>query len=424
MIKMDRFSRHLNNPFLRGSILFTVATFLGSFLNYVFNLIVAKKLGPTGFGEITALFSYTTIFSVPMAVITMVIIQKIGSNNERGLAYALTLEQWFLTKIKKWWLLLIPFLFLTPVIQKFTNLSFYSSASIAPFIMLSFIGAYYAALLQGLHLFGWISTIGIIAVLLKLSGAFAITDVSFGILIIIIFLFLSTASAVASSFIALRQISQESQLIHSKLKRGVLSSLFQKQVIITFFSILGLTLLGNADVVTAKKFLSAEQAGIYGSWSLFAKIILYLIGPLLTASYIFFSSLKNKRNHEKVLKLSLTFLGLVAVVSFLFYQYLSLSIINILFGVQFNSIAPVLGLASIFGSLYTSTTLLNNYFLSKNSSFSLMPAVVGILYIPALFFFGHSIPNLITINISVASILLILQIVCLLKYNSGNGQAN
>ena len=151
MIKMDRFSRHLNNPFLRGSILFTVATFLGSFLNYVFNLIVAKKLGPTGFGEITALFSYTTIFSVPMAVITMVIIEKIGSNNERGLAYALTLEQWFLTKIKKWWLLLIPFLFLTPVIQKFTNLSFYSSASIAPFIMLSFIGAYYAALLQGLH---------------------------------------------------------------------------------------------------------------------------------------------------------------------------------------------------------------------------------------------------------------------------------
>lgn len=422
MIKMDRFSRHLNNPFLRGSILFTVATFLGSFLNYVFNLIVAKKLGPTGFGEITALFSYTTIFSVPMAVITMVIIQKIGSNNERGLAYALTLEQWFLTKIKKWWLLLIPFLFLTPVIQKFTNLSFYSSASIAPFIMLSFIGAYYAALLQGLHLFGWISTIGIIAVLLKLSGAFAITDVSFGILIIIIFLFLSTASAVASSFIALRQISQESQLIHSKLKRGVLSSLFQKQVIITFFSILGLTLLGNADVVTAKKFLSAEQAGIYGSWSLFAKIILYLIGPLLTASYIFFSSLKNKKNHEKVLKLSLAILATIGIVSFLFYQYLSLPIVNLLFGSKFKSITPVLGLASIFGTLYASTTLINNYFLSKKSSLSLMPIVVGVIYIPAMYFLGRSLQNIITINLLIGTLLLLLQIGCLVKYNTDNGK--
>ncbi len=421
---MDRLSRHLKNPFLQGSILFTFATFLGSLLNYLFNLIVAQKLGPSGFGEMTALFSYTTIFSVPMTVITMVLIQKIGANANNGLAYALTLERWFLTKLRKWGLLLIPFMFLSPVIQNLTNLSFYSSISMAPFIILNFLGAYYGALLQGLHVFGWLSGFGLIAVVLKLSGAIAISNPTDGFLLILIFLFLATGSTIIGSFIYLRRISSSSKLIESKLKKRVLESLFQKQVIVTFFSILGLTLLGNADIVTAKKFMSAEQAGIYGSWSLFAKIILYLIGPLLTASYIFFSSLKNKRNHEKVLKLSLTFLGIVAVVSFLFYQFLSLSIINILFGVQFNSIAPVLGLASIFGSLYTSTTLLNNYFLSKNSVFSLMPAIVGVLYIPALFFFGHSIPNLITINISVASILLILQIICLLKYNSGNGQAN
>ncbi len=419
---MDRFSRHLNNPFLRGSILFAIATFLGSFLNYVFNLIVAKKLGPAGFGEISALFSYTTIFSVPMAVITMVIIQKIGSSKDHALSYALTLEQWFLSKLKKWWFLIIPFFFLTPLIQRLTNLSFYSSASIVPFVIISVLGAYYGALLQGLHLFGWISTIGIIAVIIKLSGAFAVNDVSFGILLIIIFLFLSTSSAVVGSFIALRQISQGSRLIQSKLKKRVLSSLFQKQVIITFFSILGLTLLGNADVVTAKKFLSAEQAGIYGSWSLFAKIILYLIGPLLTASYIFFSSLKNKQNHEKVLLISLAILGVIAVVSFLFYQYFSLPIINLLFGNKFNAIAPVLGLASIFGSLYASTTLINNYFLSKKSSLSLMPSFAGLLYAPALYFFGYSMQNLITINLSVGAILLLLQIGCLVKYNTDNGK--
>lgn len=419
---MTTLSRILKNAFVRGSLIFTVAAFLGSLINYIFNIVVAKKLGPTGFGEITALFSYTTIFSVPMTVITMVIIQKIGSNTTRGLAYALTLEQWFLSKLKKWWLLLIPFLFLAPFIQKLTNLSFYSSVSIVPFVMIGFVGAYYAALLQGLHLFGWISALGTIAVFLKLSGALAITDAEWGVLLIIIFLFISTASAIIGSFIVLRTKSRGSTLIQSKLNKRVIGSIFQKQVIVTFFSILGLTLLGNADIVTAKKFLSAEEAGIYGSWSLFAKIILYIVGPLLTSSYIFFSSQKNKSNHEKVLKTSIIAIVIIGAVSFVFYKNLALPLIRLLLGVRFDAIAPVLGLASVFGTLYTATTFINNYFLSKKSLFSLMPIIAGLAYIPSLYLFGTTIQNLITVNIATGSVLLLLQIGSLVKYNTDNGK--
>lgn len=422
MIKMAAFSRHLKSSFVRGSLVFTVSTFLGSVLNYLFNLIIAKKLGPIGFGEITALFSYTTIFSVPMTVITMVIVQKIGSHHKRGLSYALTLEQWFLLKLKKWWLLLIPFIFLTPLIQQTTNLTFVSSATIAPFVILSFAGAYYAAILQGLHLFMWLSVIGLIAVVIKLAGAIAIPDPTMGLVYIIIFLFISSGSAIISSFFALQRIGKGNKIIQSKLKRRVLSSLFQRQVFITFCSILGLTLLGNADIVTAKKFLSSEQAGIYGSWSLFAKIILYFIGPLLTSSYIFFSSLKNKQNHEKVLQISLVILGFIAGTSFLIYQYMSYPIINVLFGNKFNAIAPFLGLASVFGSLYASSTLMNNYFLSKKSIYSLLPIGAGLFYLPSLYFYGTSIGSLITVNLSIGTSLLLLQIFAMVKYNTDNGK--
>jgi len=418
---MALLTRFLRNSFLRGTIIFTVTTFLGGVLNYVFNLIVAKKLGPSGFGEISALFSYTTIFSVPMAVITMVIIQKIGSNKDMGLSYALTLEKWFRSKLKKWWIVLIPFLFISPVIQKLTNLSFYSSISLVPFIMLSFLGAYYGALLQGLHLFGWVSAIGTIAVLLKLSGALAITDVSFGVLLIIVFLFISNATAILGYFVALRRLSAGSVLIKSKLNKRIVSSLFQKQVVITFLSILGLTLLGNADIVTAKKFLHTEQAGIYGAWSLFAKIILYLIGPLITSSYIFFSSQKNKQSHEKVLKISILIIGVIGITSFVFYRNLPLPLINLLLGPKFDAVAPVLGFASVFGSLYAATTFINYYFISKKSYLSVMPFIVGLIYIPSLYFFGHTIQNLIAINIAAASLLMLLQIGSLVKYNTDNG---
>ncbi len=142
---------------------------------------------------------------------------------------------------------------------------------------------------------------------------------------------------------------------------------------------------------------------------------------MITASYIFFSSLKNKQNHELVLKISLVALATIGITCFALYQYLSLPVIHVLFGAKFNSIAPVLGLASIFGSLFASTTLINNYFLSKKSLFSLMPIVVGLIYVPALYFIGRSMQNLIAINITAGSVLLLLQIGSLVKYNTDNG---
>jgi len=421
MSEMSTFARHLKNSFVQGSLIFTTATFIGSFLNYIFSLVVANKLGPVGFGEVTTLFSYTTIFSVPMAVSNMVIIQKIGSNSERGLSYALTLERWFYEKLKKRGLLLLPLLFMTPLIQRLTNLSFYSSASIVPFVALSFIAAYYSALLQGLHLFVWLSTLSLVAIAIKLVGAFSILSEATGILNVVIFLFISLTMMIIGSFFVMRKVGRGHEIIQSKLKKRVLRSIFQRHVLITFISVLGLTLFGNADIVTAKKFLSPEQAGTYSSWSLFAKIILYIIGPLLTVSYIFFSSLKNKQNHEKVLNLSLLILGVVAIGSFLFYQYLSLPIINLLFGQKFNAIAPSLGLASIFGSIYTAIMLLNNYFLSKKSYFSVFPIAANIVYIPSLYFFGTSIWGLIAVNLSVGTALLLLQIWAMVKYNTDNG---
>ena len=66
------------NEFFQGGFFLTSSSFTINVLNYFFNLLAARTLGPSGFGEITAFFSYNNIFSVPILVVTLVLIQKIG----------------------------------------------------------------------------------------------------------------------------------------------------------------------------------------------------------------------------------------------------------------------------------------------------------------------------------------------------------
>src|SRR3990167_3186841 len=94
-------SKYWKNEFVQGGFVFTVFSFISSFLNYLFNFFAARALGPAGFGEITALFSYITIFSVPTIVMTLVVIQKVGSKGHESERFALSLQTWFFALVTR-----------------------------------------------------------------------------------------------------------------------------------------------------------------------------------------------------------------------------------------------------------------------------------------------------------------------------------
>ena len=96
---MKFIKRIWSNEFYQGGIIFTLASFVTSFMNYLFNVFAARGLGPSGYGEITTMFSYIAISSTPLAVLTTTIIQKIGSATNQ-ISYSYALEQWFFGKLK------------------------------------------------------------------------------------------------------------------------------------------------------------------------------------------------------------------------------------------------------------------------------------------------------------------------------------
>ncbi len=395
-----------NNEFIKGGAIFTLSGFVGNIINYFFNFLAARALGPIGFGEITALFSYMTLFAVPTLVMTLVVIQKIGSKGRESRQFALLLRDWFKTQVKKWWFFLIPLVVIIPFIPRVTNLSTISSSAFIPLALLGFISSFYGAIFQGLKFFGWFSLIGLTAVLLKLMGPVLVFAGIDGLATIMIFLILSPfVSFLLYRFSMNKYIKKENVQKKEILQRRLRDALINKQVIITFLSMLALTMLNNVDIIFVKKFFNPTATGVYSSWSLFAKIIFYIVGPAVTVSFIFFSQKQSKKSEEKILLVSLGVLFFIGLCSFLAYKNLSFLLIQIFFGEKFLPVAPYLSQASIFGSLYTVTAFMNSYFLAKKSYLSLLLPILIPVYAAILFFIPRTLSNIIMLNILFTSFL-------------------
>lgn len=407
-----------SNIFFRGGVFYTASSFLANIMNYLFNLIAGRSLGPAGYGELTVLFSYLTVLTVPMVIFSNFLIQKIAET-EHNTLLAKSLENVLWTYIKKWfWIIPILFL-LTPLISTLTNLSFFLSFTLVLFVLLTIISSVYNSLLQGLQLFFIFSILGVVLTFIKLLGAVAVLLGLDGIVTIIFFLFLSTILGILVNIrvfhnhIQLKSIHVQSiPLIEKKLIPLFRNPQFQ----IISLSTLALTIFNNVDVMFVQKYFTPFEVGIYSSWSLFSKIILYFLGPFIAISFIFFSSRQSHTTERKTLHISLCALLIVGIVSFFVYKYLAITIISIFFGHKFYAVAPYLEKASIFGSLYTGITFINNYFLAKKSWISSISFLSIFVYIVFLFFVKKTLASVMDLNIMFSAALFLTYVVLYIKF--------
>jgi len=392
------------NKFVQGGAILTLAHYSASFLNYLFNSFAGKALGPDGFSEIAALFAYVNIFSIPMVIITTIIIRRLGHAGSQRNAVGKTFEKWFWMKSKRW-LYFVPFVYISVFfLPAITNLSTMSSFTLVSLIILNLCAVLYISLLQGMHLFLQFSVATLLIAGFKFAGAlgayFEVGHLNFVYSCVIA----GTLMPILYGKFALSKITIPSKSTYS-FEKNIRHILFQKQVIITALSLLSITMLGNLDIIYAKKIFSPEDAGLYSAWSLFAKIILYFIGPLNMISLIFFSAKETAHHRKKTMYSFLGLFSLAGIAMYVLYVVFGHSLIGLIFNEKFNAIYPLLGQAAIFGILYTFITIINNYFLSQNDRRSLIAVISVPFYMGGLILFGSSIDTLISVNIWVAAVL-------------------
>lgn len=388
-----------NNEFYQGGIVLTSGSFVINFLNYLFSILTAKSLGPNGFGEISALLSYIAVCSLPFTIFTSIVIQKISAIRTDRKNYSLSLEYLFITKTKKILLFFIPLIVVIPFLPRFTNLSILSSYTLVPLIVLNLITSFYMAANNGLRLFFLITITNVGAAVFKFSGAVLTYFHIDGITTIISFLFLSALFSLITNYFFFHNKTKQINTKIKKIEKSIVSIVLSRQFLIFALSAAGISLFGTIDIIFVKKFFSAEIAGIYSSWSLFSKIILYVVGPLISLSFIFFSSTETRNQQRKVFIVSLILLLFIGLAGYLVYTNFAQLLIAIFFGERFNSVMQYLGRASIFGSLYTAILFMNNYFLSKKSLASLILPFGLPIYIGFLIAIPRHLTNVMDLNI-------------------------
>lgn len=405
---MNKLLRRIGkNDFFRGSFLLTVFGFLAGILNYINNMLNARYLGPAGYGEIAALFSYTAVIAVPMSIVTTFILQRISAvSPETKISYARSVEIFFWTKMRRWWFVVVlPFL-LIPFIPWITNLSLFTSVILIPYVLFSFFSSFYSTSTQGLRLFFLISIVGFAVGFIRLAGPILVGFGVDGIATVLICIFLSSVgSFVGYYFLFRKKVPIGSNDAYPITKKRIFHIISNPYFFTLSLSTLATIFFTNVDIIFVKKFFPSVEAGIYSSWIICSRILYYIIGPLLSVGFIIFSDEKNKAQTRIAFITSFTLIILGGVANYIVYRWFGKEFILTVFGGRFTPAVAYLGQASIFAFLFSYLFFLNNYFLARRKKIVLVVPIAIPLYIIALFMFGKQLSAVMNVNIAFAGIL-------------------
>jgi len=346
----------------KGSLILLVLINLGNIINYLYQFMMARMLGPSDFGVLAVLVSLTYLFGIPTIAIQTVIsknVAKLNVNKEYGKMrgmFSYFLRKLFLTSIIAFILFVIASIFLKDSL----GIPFGLLILTGTLLITSFIYPIAAGILQGLKKFsalGWnvilvFSVKLILAVLLVLAGFRvygAILGFVFGMVVGFIF-----------ALPAIKEVLYASERTE-KIK------ILNRDNLITFIVMLIIVLIYSFDVILAKLFFSSEITGQYAVASLIGKIILFSTMSIGNAMF----PISAERHHAgektgsliKKASLATIILCLVAIVLLWFFPEL---IVGILFGKEYIGISNLLIYMGVAFSFISFLNLLILYRISRD----------------------------------------------------------
>lgn len=349
------------NPLAWGSFLMMGSSILANFLNYVFNVVVVRLLGPSNYGVFASLISLLTIFSVPAAALTIATTKFTaefkGQSSDQKIHTLLS------TLIK---ILLIggaaTFLVLTAFSSQIA--SFLNIKEVGPVIL---VGAAFLVILpqtatlgvlQGLQSFLFLSLNSIFSAIVKLVGGLGLVFLGYSVVGALSGFLLALFLPFLVSLFALRRF-------FGRGRAAVDWSSFIRYTPSAALSALGLSLLITTDIILVKHFFSSFEAGIYSSLSLVGRVILFFSSPISVVMFpIIAERHSGRKDYHRYLFYSLSLVALASLLITAFYFLFPIYSVKFFFGEKFLPAAPYLGFFGIFITFYSLSNVLVSFFLS------------------------------------------------------------
>lgn len=263
MNSLTRGTQSLHERIISGSLVLLSGSGLTTAINLVYNIVVARFIGPKGFGQATVVYTILTLISavtLSFQIVSAKILARQISPEEGAGAYRLLHRSaWGVGSV----IALILILFQHSIA---TYLNLPSSILIA---LLAIGAAFYVPLgcrrgyIQGTYGFRSLATNLVIEGSVRLAGSFLMILLGFGVAGVIA----ANAVAIAVAYFAIAPTLGGYSSKSCEMSEA-LHEIFQAMI---FFS--GQVLINNSDIVLVKHFFSSNEAGLYAAVAMVGRVV-------------------------------------------------------------------------------------------------------------------------------------------------------
>jgi O-antigen/teichoic acid export membrane protein len=340
-------SKTLQARVLSGSFVLLTGSGLVTAINFLYNIAVARFLGPTGFGHATAVYTLLILISavtLSFQIVTAKVVAQQGSFEGKSAAYR--------GFHKSAWRCGILVAMLLLVFEK--AIAAYLNLPTPTLIVLLGVGvAFYVPLgsrrgyIQGAYGFDRLAVNLVLEGLVRLGGSLVLIWLGLGVRGVI---------AANAAGVAVAYLSAAPKIAPAAPNQVHLPDAFREALqAIVFFA--GQVLINNCDIVVVKHFFPPTAAGLYAAVALVGRVVFAFSSAVINTMFpLMAGTRREQRNDHSVLVTSLLLVLGIGSVLALGLRLAPAGIWTALFGSQF-SIAGKYGLPYLL-ALYAATTVI------------------------------------------------------------------
>lgn len=412
-----------SHPLISGSMIVFAGSFFINGLNYLFNLLMGRFLSVSDYGILISIVSFIALLSIFQTVLTNLFTKfaaGFAARKETNLENAFIFYGFKISVIITVMSFLILLLFYIPL-SVFLKISISNPAllilaflSVCVSLLFSFPSGVYQGQLKFLKLS-----------IINVSGS--ISKIFFGLLLVLSgFGVLGGLMAVFLSFLFTYALSISFLLTKIKIKKinhdiNIFKD-FKKVSAPFLLASFAIAILQSTDVIFARHYLIASDAGKFAALSLMGKAIFYITSPIYL---VFFPLIIHKKEKKENTTGTLFLAGFIILLTNMFFAGIYFLYPNFIIKLFFphsiyQSLSSVLGMYSIFISILSVSFLLHNYFLSiGKTGIYKINIVAALLFITLVIFFHDSIFHIV-FSLIISSLLLLILLFVYYFWNESN----
>ena len=398
---MDFIKLFKGNDLLKHSSILFAASILTGLLNYLFQLYVGRRLGPSDYGIYSSLVALLYIMSVPSSTIQTSVAKLVSDHS------------WEPEKIK--YLLKFVFRKLTLISLPISVIFFILSFFIADFLkinskmyffilsvllFISFLAPVLTGTLQGMQMFTQMGINSVAGTFFKLLSGIILVYSGFGVNGALLAVLIGSLLALLLAFMPLHFLKG------SKEVNGNIRLLDYSMIVL--LATIGLTFVTNVDMLIVKHYLSDKEAGYYAAAALLGKIVLFATAPIAMVMFPK-ATVLNQKNHNgsNLLRNSLLYTGSISFFIVVLFIIAPEFIVRLLFGPEFVEISGLLVYFAAGMALFSLSNTFVFYDLARRKyRFLYVLGAVSVLEVALISLFHDSSLTVVRILFALMAILL------------------